>query len=94
MKARAVKAGYATNADRGLRGSTSEPAPTAPRAVQEAHAIAELVDGASLAMGRRVAPVGVVVVGEPEQLGAQLGSDRADHGQAGEDPGNWPYLAI
>jgi hypothetical protein len=27
-------------------------------------------------------------------LDIRTGADRADHGQAGEDPGNWPYLAI
>jgi hypothetical protein len=30
----------------------------------------------------------------PARLDIRTGADRADHGQAGEDPGNWPYLAI
>ena len=28
------------------------------------------------------------------RLDIRTGAERADRGQAGEDPGNWPYLAI
>lgn len=49
-----------------------ELASPADQAVREALAVAELVDAATLTTGRRVAPVGVVVVGEPEQLRGQL----------------------
>lgn len=50
--------------------------PAAADAVQRhARVVAELIDRAALGAGRRVAPVGVVVVGEPEQLGETLEAD-------------------
>ncbi len=51
-----------------------EPAPCF-EPTQPAFALASLIDATCAAVGRRVAPVGVIVVGEPERLGEALDAE-------------------